>query len=573
MKRSNLMLAALTSAVLPNLGLAGVRDSAQANATDEAKGIDLAVVQDASGKLYDVYATDTPDGRKRLSNRVRAAQTLAAAREPGVLGFDVDRVIAFVAGNAPQPGAFTTAQAKQAAEQSADERPSKPSPTGAVSVLVTAHRDGQARSLDLLTLDDCAAVGTALGAIHRLPPNFLAAAKYPMFSTGQIHAQLTAWIKRLRDAGHVPPEITNSWARVIETEGLWSFNTCMVHGGFQDGDILFSGSTITAITNWQDMQVNDPARDLAWIFGKLDETHRNAVLSAYGRMMGSRLDDLIMLRANLWLQMEQVGEFIQALNRGDNDRIVQFKAQVERLAHQLGVINRDSETPAPAAAAAAHGSGKTPGNASAAGPSTITVGTLLKDDERRRAAASTVANAQTPGARTAADTDRTGSAHIVAVGEVDTDTAAADATADRQHVAQPVSAAAVSDQTADRHVAASTGVNTGSTSPQPVSSHSSVTITLKELIEMNEREAGITNSASHADAQASGAAATHTTHTDQTTQADSDDDTGESETPSTASSWAETTVIPLLEREERALRDAHAGLEGYDADGNPLPHQ
>ncbi|MDD0654119.1 hypothetical protein PS056_24705, partial [Shigella sonnei] len=80
-----------------------------------------------------------------------------------------------------------------------------------------------------------------------------------------------------------------------------------------------------------DMQVNDPARDLAWIFGKLDESHRNAVLSAYGRMMGSRLDDLIMLRANLWLQMEQVGEFIQALNRADNNRIMQFKAQVERL--------------------------------------------------------------------------------------------------------------------------------------------------------------------------------------------------------------------------------------------------
>ena len=160
-----------------------------------------------------------------------------------------------------------------------------------------------------------------------------------MFTTGQIRSQLTAWIKRLRSAGHVPQEITNSWARIIETEGLWSFSTCMVHGGFSDGDFLFSGSAITAVTNWQDMQVNDPARDLAWIFGKLDESHRNAVLSAYGRMMGSRLDDLIMLRANLWLQMEQVGDFIQALNRADNNRIMQFKAQVERLAHQLGVIS------------------------------------------------------------------------------------------------------------------------------------------------------------------------------------------------------------------------------------------
>ena len=51
-----------------------------------------------------------------------------------------------------------------------------------------------------------------------------------------------------------------------------------VHGGLRDGDCAFSGSSITAVTNWQDMQVNDPARDLAWIFAKLDENHRNALL-------------------------------------------------------------------------------------------------------------------------------------------------------------------------------------------------------------------------------------------------------------------------------------------------------
>ena len=51
MKRSDYMLAALASAVLPNLGVAGVRENVQASATDEAKGIDQTVIQDASGKL------------------------------------------------------------------------------------------------------------------------------------------------------------------------------------------------------------------------------------------------------------------------------------------------------------------------------------------------------------------------------------------------------------------------------------------------------------------------------------------------------------------------------------------
>ncbi|PJM76764.1 phosphotransferase [Bifidobacterium felsineum] len=556
MRRSNYMLAALSSAVLPNLAVAGVRESTQQSATDQAKGIDQAVVQDASGKLYDVYATDTKEGRARLIRRVQAAQTLNAAREPGGLGFGLDHVIAFAPGNVPQPGASSTAQALDQSPAAATKPNQKPSPTGETTVLIAAHNEGQVRPLDLLTLDDCTAVGTALGAIHRLPTAFLKAAKYPVFSTGQIRAQLIAWIRRLRSAGHVPQEITNSWARIIETEGLWSFTTCTVHGGFSDGDLLFSGSTITAITNWQDMQVNDPARDLAWIFGKLDESHRNAVLSAYGRMMGSRLDDLIMLRANLWLQMEQVGDFIQALNRADNDRIVQFKAQVERLAHQLGVISHKSATTAPQSSAA----GKSGSN-----PSTITVGTLLNDDQRKTSAAAAApqqSGTADKGNDDTNDPDRTGSADIVAAGSVDVTpklTAAA--------VRDAAQAAAQNDdQTANRPVTA-----TGSTKPQPAGTaapSSSSTITLRELIDLNEREKASRKAINDALAESQSMKA----HPQETAvDTGDDDDTGEHEPQ--AFNSAETTVIPLLEREERALRDARAGLSGYDHEGNTITSQ
>lgn len=176
----------------------------------------------------------------------------------------------------------------------------------------------------------------------------------------------------------------------METEGLWSFSTRPVHGGFSDGDLIYSGSSITAITNWQDMQINDPARDLAWVFAKLDETHRNAVITAYGRVLGNRLDDLIMLRANLWVQMEQVGDFIKALNAGDNDRIMEFKAQVDRLAHKLGVSARAAHTARPASDAAA-----TSGNA----PSTVTVNTLLREDSRTAARRVLPASRMTPRTR------------------------------------------------------------------------------------------------------------------------------------------------------------------------------
>nr|WP_126029842.1 phosphotransferase [Bifidobacterium callimiconis] len=337
-------MAALASAAVPELAVASTRESEQylLSGPDD---IDVAVVTDTAGREFDVSVSSTAAGKKRLLTRAKASAALVRAKEPAGLGFALERTVAF------QPGD--------------NDR----GPTGSAAVLITMHNPGAATPLDQLTESQCVSVGTAIGAIHRLRPAFLEKEGYPVYSAAQIRQQLVAWIARLKEAGHVPDEITSSWERIVSTEGLWSFRTCPVHGGFNDGDMLFSSTGLNAIYHWSDMQVNDPARDLAWIFARLDAKRRNNVLSAYARLIGSRLDDLIMLRASLWLQMEQVGEFIRALDRADNDRILEFKAHVERLAHQLSV--RTSKVNATAKGRAGRN------------PSTITVGTLLDDDRNR----------------------------------------------------------------------------------------------------------------------------------------------------------------------------------------------
>jgi len=501
-ERSEFMMAALTSATMPNAAIAGARASEQTNPTDEGYGVDHAVVQDAAGKLYDVFASNTPEGRKRLAGRVRAAQTLAQARELGGLGFAVDRIVAFSNGDL------------------------KHSSTGDTSVLVAIHHVGQARPLELLTLDDCSSVGTALGAIHRLRPDFLQEAGYPTFATGQIRAQLTAWIKRLCQAGHVPQEITTSWANILETDGLWSFSTCPVHGGLRDGDLLFSGSSITAVTNWQDMQVNDPARDLAWIFAKLDENHRNALLSAYGRMLGNRLDDLIMLRANLWLQMEQVGDFISALNKADNAKIMQFKAQVERLAHQLDVTtakNRAQTKPKQEAK-----------DRPQRPPSTITVGTLLNESERRRNAAAQQNDSDTTGERhidavnmddSTGDFDATDSQPVRKTKEIVNDATEAFVPAGTQQSQAP------SDSTNEREATSvSTFIPERSAKERHESMPSSSTMVISRL-----------------------------------ETADGNDDTNEESIPASHSEAA-TVLIPLLERDEATMQKAQAQINRWETE-------
>ena len=311
-----------------------------------------------------------------MHDRARAAWVLQKTKGLAALGFAHEEMLKFVPGSLSNKANQTNQQNQANQQDSTNNQSQSELHFGSIgeadfnnpTVLICNHLNGNARELSLLTTDDCVNAGTAIGAIHRLSPSFLTKSDYPSFTTGQIRTQLTSWIKRLRQAGHIPTEITDNWSRVLETDGLWSFDTCPVHGGFKDGDFLFSGSTITAITNWQSMQINDPARDLAWIFAKLNEQHRNALLSAYGRMLGSRLDSMIMLRANLWLQMEQVGDFIQALQRADTTGIMRFKAQVERLAHELTRINNSR-------AASANQN-----NNSANPASSLTVGDIVKDD-------------------------------------------------------------------------------------------------------------------------------------------------------------------------------------------------
>ena len=97
MKRSDYMLAALASAAMPSIVMAGVRDSERANDTDDAAGIDQAVLQDAVGRMYDIYACDTEDGRKRLTGAC-SRQDAGARQGSGRSRIRLDTVLAFVDG-------------------------------------------------------------------------------------------------------------------------------------------------------------------------------------------------------------------------------------------------------------------------------------------------------------------------------------------------------------------------------------------------------------------------------------------------------------------------------------------
>lgn len=542
---------------MPEVQFAGTRKSEQANATDAAAGISHAVIQDVSGRLYDIFVSTETQGRHRLRDRARAAWALQQTKGLAALGFAYDQMLNFYPGALHKPSENNSQNEDSQTNssnfnyeimQGLGKKLNNEEPT----VLICSHLNGCARELNLLTTDDCTNVGTALGAIHRLRPTFLQRAKYPSFTTGNIRAQLTGWIKRLRAAGHIPSEITDSWSRVLETEGLWSFDTCPVHGGFCDGDFLFSGSTISAITNWQSMQINDPARDLAWIFAKLNEQKRNALLSAYGRVRGSHLDSLIMLRANLWLQMEQVGDFIQALQHADNAGIMRFKAQVERLAHELMRINSSKTS-------------KTSNASRSKLDSTITVGDLVNDDtyssERKTQVASKSSATQSIGDNTE-ESDITLEGHTQVKDPTNENVVQIDDSTNESCASKTSATKSQNEQHLANQSQSSNQANTTSNNYDDIATQVITNIKNSESSSSSNIESNSENSSDSDNGVTSKISKNQNNNEENSEKHNYKEKEKLTETKSEVTDDApETIAIPLLEREERAMRDAKADLD------------
>lgn len=302
--------AALTAAIAPGFSPSGVRDSEQFLEAGDRDGLQTVVVLDAAGKEYDTTIAQGADAVRLLSRRAVSAIRMREAKEPVGLRFYLDNV-----------RYFKTLNKKDGPQ--------------ALAVMVTKHYDGEATPLSDLTEAQCGALGAAIAAIHRLSPQFFRQAKFPSFTADQIERQLRAWVKSLSHNEQIPPQILSAWQGALQEPGLFNFRCRVVHGGFKDGDALFHKNDVVALIHWEDLQVNDPARDLAWIYMYLDQQRREAVTAAYARVMGSRMDDMIMLRARMWVQMEQVRDFLTAVERADNVEIMTLKARLDRMAHAI----------------------------------------------------------------------------------------------------------------------------------------------------------------------------------------------------------------------------------------------
>jgi aminoglycoside phosphotransferase (APT) family kinase protein len=129
--------------------------------------------------------------------------------------------------------------------------------------------------------DDPVVVGERMGnaartlaALHAISPGELGLDDEPVTTPGD---EVKRWVHALQT---VDPSLVPGWDGIAEslaTSEPPSVRPAVVHGDFRLGNLLATGSSVTAVIDWEIWSVGDPRVDLGWFLANADpETYRRS---------------------------------------------------------------------------------------------------------------------------------------------------------------------------------------------------------------------------------------------------------------------------------------------------------
>lgn len=262
------MLAALASAAVPGLQPTQVRRADAADGVGE--DVDAAVVTDAAGRSWVVRVPADPAAGTHLEREAVLLRRLVAL-DAGTLPF----VVPEPAGSAAVRGGGRALVHRSLPGHPLDVGDLRPGP-------------GFSRSL-----------GTALGRLHELPPTIADEAGLPSYTADEHRERRLVELDRAASTGQVPPGLLSRWEKATEDVGRWRFSPCLVHGDLAPERVLAEGGAVTAVVEWGEARVGDPADDLAWLAVGADADALDTVLEAYAVSRDEQPDRHLPVRAQL----------------------------------------------------------------------------------------------------------------------------------------------------------------------------------------------------------------------------------------------------------------------------------
>jgi len=264
--RSAFALAALATLAVPGL------DGRQVAPLDTAaEGFDAAVVVDAEQRRWVVRAPATPAAGAALEAEVAFLEAV----EPYVASGDLSFVV-------PRPAGFA------------------PLPDGGRAV-VHAELPGHPLAVDRLAPGPglAASVGRAIAALHELPVSIVEHTGLPSYSAEDYRQRRLAEVDDAALTGRVPVTLLRRWEDKLADVAMWRFQPTITHANLSADAILAQAGAVSAVQDWSDVRVADPADDLAWLLAAAPAESLDTIMEAYQLRRTELLDPFLTERALL----------------------------------------------------------------------------------------------------------------------------------------------------------------------------------------------------------------------------------------------------------------------------------
>lgn len=300
-RRNPAALAAMLVAALPE-----ARPVAFAAAHAGRDDVDAALVHDADDNVWVVLAPRTPEAGARVEAETEAVRLLA-----GVLPFDVPRPRADVA-----------------------------LPGGGRAIVFPAPRG---RPVDLVRLAAspgvCRSVGRSLAALHDVTTAVVERAGVPVRDAGEVRRRRLGELDQAAATGVVPPVLLERWESLLDDTAVWDFSPTVVHGDLVAERLVVTGEEVTAVLDWNDLHVGDPAEDLAWLAVGAEPETVEEVLAAYRSSRHGSVDQDLLRRAVLHGEMALVRWLLHGVSAGDDGVRHDARGMLEQLASWVEAEN------------------------------------------------------------------------------------------------------------------------------------------------------------------------------------------------------------------------------------------
>lgn len=300
--KTPLELAALATAAVPGLSVAGLREPQFADEVLSVTGI-----IDSAGNKWTVTCPHSSVGGLDLDAQSGVLSRLAKAKDAKKIPFDVPRI----------HGTTLTPEGDR----------------------VIVHQDlgGHPMSDDDFDNPDLlpASLGKALAALHNLPPVIYTGINLPAYSVAECRERHLAMLDEVASQVLIPANLWNRWEAALEDLSLWRFPAAPIHGDIQGNSVIVEAGIVRAMTGFTSAHVGDPAQDIAWVLASASDAFLERFRAAYSQER-TVADLQLFTRAQLLSELAIVRWLVHGLHAEDQSIISDARHMLSELSTDLG---------------------------------------------------------------------------------------------------------------------------------------------------------------------------------------------------------------------------------------------